>query len=259
MKKAISLLCLLALCLSAMLTLSSCATVKTSGGYGDKDEKATENKEKEDNTITVAVAEYEPGDAPIKEFYVYLVRTGNYRLDVDVTSEHGSVLSAFAEFSNGISCIDLTPYLVKNSSELVEKDYPIYMYLYNEYVYMKNNVDDYSDITSKWYKQNLNENRTAFYEINFPDYYNFEKLFDDSKYEKVPGKSNTYKQKSGTEIWLIGDYYAHDVICTIEDGKCTFSMQLAEEDMGIALTQTITYSSVGEVNITLPDAEEYGT
>lgn len=250
MKKLLSIILLLALCLSAMLVMSSCATVQTSGGHrdntGDKDDDEREENENEDED---ELDESSDPTLGLEEYYYNMLRKDNYSVEYTRITDFNthSSSTAICHYSTGVTCLELVSSTAGSAPKVIGP-----AYFKNGYAYDVEKGE--AGLVS--FSQGS---------VDIIDAFNFEILFNADNYDQVAGKENTYRLKNDVSIFIdILDYgvlYSPDllenlepgesveVICTIEGGVCTFSMNIQGDYMAIEGVWKIVISRVGKTKV----------
>lgn len=214
MKRIISLILALTLCLSCVFVLASCNVQDMIAKFTGEDTSSDDdnNKQKE-----------EPKH-PILEYYEKMESVDNYKLTITMSDVPYFGIVTMMNYVDGN--IEYAPETMFNEEEYLET--------VGEKIYSYTKDED-----GKWTKTDVTEYYAEEDELLA------EEFFDYNNYEPVEGKENVFKQKNGVDF---GEY--SNVTFTLGDNSFTIEMTVEEEGMTMGLTLIV--SNFGESDLTLP-------
>ena len=217
MKRIISLLLALTLCLSCVFALASCDVKDIIAKIKGEDTSSDANNGNN--------AENEEPKHPILEYYEKMENMeNNYKLTMTLSDVPYFGIATMVVYVDGnLEYWPETMFNVEEYTETVGN---------KKYSYTKN---DYG----KWIKTSVTDESSEDSELLA------EKLFDYNNYEAVEGKENVYRQKAGVDL---GEY--SNVVFTLAENSFTIEMTVEED--GMVMGMTIIVSNFGESNVTLP-------
>lgn len=227
MKRIISLVLLASLTLCILLATSSCSII-------DKITNPKDGEDNEDEGGGIIITEYKPEENPIKEFYVNMLRAGSYQIDIK-SSLDGRTETMILQYDGDIGYF---------AAPILSGSIGAEIYTYGGYAYGRNYGSNtaFEEKDCRWPDGNMGE---EFFANGLIDVFDMQEFFEDTKYEKAEGQTNTYIMKDG---YNATDWNCDNVKLNLDNGSCTIS--------GIATytgaTLEFTFSRVGQITLNLP-------